>query len=170
MLRLYILRHAKAALASPGMKDFDRELSSRGLADANQMAKVMKARGYHPQKICCSPSRRTRMTLDGLQNAWKKDEPEITFDASLYHGDSDDYIAAIRGFDGAHSGMVVGHNPNCEILASLLCGGGEAKALETLRRKFPTGALAVFDLAVEDWSRVKPGAGHLAAFYIPKEL
>lgn len=170
MLRLYILRHAKAALASPGMKDFDRELSNRGMDDAREMAKVMRARGYVPQRISCSPSRRTRMTLDGVKAAWGADGPDVEYDASLYHGDSDDYLNAIRGFDGAQSGMVIGHNPNCEIVASLLCGGGEARALEILNRKFPTGALAVFDLAIDDWARVKPGAGHLAAFYIPKEL
>jgi phosphohistidine phosphatase len=152
------------------MKDFDRELSHRGIEDAKHIAKMMRARDFLPSRIACSPSRRTRMTLDGILPAWQGPEPEINFDASLYHGDSDDYLAAIRGFAGAASGMVIGHNPNCEIIASLLCGGGEPGAIATMNQKYPTGALAVFDLAIDDWSRVKPGSGHLAAFVIPKEL
>ncbi len=170
MLRLYILRHAKAAMAAPGMKDFDRELSSRGVDDALQMAKVMRARGYQPQIVACSPSRRTRMTLDGIQPALENVTPEVDFRQALYHGDTDDYLAAIHAFDGAKEGMVIGHNPNCEIIASLLCAGGEPEAIETMNRKFPTGALAVFDLAIDNWSQAKPGCGHLRAFIIPKEL
>ncbi len=170
MLRLYILRHAKAALASPGMKDFDRELSNRGMDDARQMAKVMRARGYAPQIIACSPSRRTRMTLEGIHSVVENAAHEVDFRQSLYHGDTDDYLTAIHAFDGAREGMVIGHNPNCEILASLLCASGEPDAIETMNRKFPTGALAVFNLAIDDWKQAKPGCGHLQAFVIPREL
>ncbi|HSO47380.1 MAG TPA: histidine phosphatase family protein [Rhizobiaceae bacterium] len=170
MLRLYILRHAKAAMAAPGMKDFDRELSARGVDDAQQMAKVMRAHGYGPQTIACSPSRRTLMTLEGIKPALENKPHAVDFPQALYHGDTDDYFAAIHAFNGAREGMVIGHNPNCEIVASLLCAGGEPDAIETMNRKFPTGALAVFDLAIDDWTQAKPGCGHLKAFIIPKEL
>jgi phosphohistidine phosphatase len=170
MLRLYILRHAKAALASPGMRDFDRGLSERGMEDAQHVAAVMRAQGFVPQAIACSPSVRTRMTLDGVREAFGPGQPQTVFEQALYHGGSDEYMDAIRGFDGATSGMIVGHNPNCEIVASTLCGGGATHAVKMLRQKFPTGALAVFDMDLADWSQVKPGCADLTDFVIPKEL
>ncbi len=170
MLRLYILRHAKASLATPGMRDFDRSLSDRGVEDARHVAEVMRARGYVPQMIACSPSVRTRMTLDGVRPAFGASEPQTVFDQTLYHGGSDDYLAAMTGFDGATSGMIIGHNPNCEIVASTLCGGGERHAVKILKEKFPTGALAVFDMDLSGWGEVKPGCADLADFILPKEL
>jgi len=170
MLRLYILRHAKASHAAPGMRDFDRGLSERGMEDARHVAAIMREQGYVPQMIACSPAVRTRMTLDGVRAAFGAAEPETVFNASLYHGGSEDYLAAMNGFDGARSGMIIGHNPNCDIVASTLCGGGSTHAVKMLKQKFPTGALAVFDMALDDWRQVKPGCAVLADFIIPKEL
>jgi phosphohistidine phosphatase len=170
MLRLYILRHAKASLATPGVRDFDRSLSNRGMEDARHVAEVMRAQGYVPQVIACSPSMRTRMTLDGVRPAFGGMEPQTVFDQSLYHGGFDDYLAAMTGFSRARSGMVIGHNPNCEIVASTLCGGGDTHAVKILKEKFPTGALAVFDMDIDEWSQIRPGCGDLADFVIPREL
>jgi len=170
MLRLYILRHAKASLASPGMRDFDRTLSGRGMEDARHVAAIMREQGYVPQVIACSPSVRTRMTLDGVRVAFGDNKPETVFDPSLYHGGSEEYLAAMGGFDGATSGMIIGHNPYCEIVASTLCGGGDTHSVKILKQKFPTGALAVFDMDLDAWGEVKPGCADLADFIIPKEL
>ncbi|RUX92559.1 histidine phosphatase family protein, partial [Mesorhizobium sp. M7A.F.Ca.CA.004.04.1.1] len=37
MSRLYLLRHAKAGWALPGMRDFDRPLDASGRSDAEMM-------------------------------------------------------------------------------------------------------------------------------------
>ncbi|TIX99998.1 MAG: histidine phosphatase family protein, partial [Mesorhizobium sp.] len=42
MSKLYLLRHAKAGWALPGMRDFDRPLDASGIADAETMGAAMR--------------------------------------------------------------------------------------------------------------------------------
>jgi phosphohistidine phosphatase len=44
-LRLYLLRHARASAAEPGMADFDRPLSERGRRDAEATAALFSDAG-----------------------------------------------------------------------------------------------------------------------------
>ena len=65
MPRLFLLRHAKSPPAVPGQKDFDRPLAARGRAAAPAVGRHMADKGYLPDLVLCSPSARTRETLDG---------------------------------------------------------------------------------------------------------
>ena len=54
----------------------------------------------------------------------------------------------------------------------LLCSevaDGNTHALRNLGEKYPTGALAVFDIDGA-WRELAPGTAHLAAFVTPREL
>jgi phosphohistidine phosphatase len=170
MLRLYILRHAKALMATPGMKDFDRPLAQRGHSDCVQLAWIMAERRYLPERVLCSGAKRTRETLEGVLPAWgTAEKPAIEYSERLYSGDHGTYLSAIRSLSAARSAMIVGHNPNCEMVASLLCGSGEPEAVKNLLVKFPTCALAVFDIATGRWEETTPGSGHLVDYIFPSD-
>jgi phosphohistidine phosphatase len=65
---------------------------------------------------------------------------------------------------------VIGHNPAMQILVLRLAGSSKRDDdLATVRRKFPTGALAAltFDCA---WSELGPGTATLTALARPKDL
>ena len=64
MLTLSLLRHAKSSWANPGQQDFDRPLNERGLEAAPRMGAFMAEHGIAPDLVLCSPSVRTRQTLD----------------------------------------------------------------------------------------------------------
>jgi phosphohistidine phosphatase len=66
--------------------------------------------------------------------------------------------------------MLIGHNPGLGQLALSLCGTGPRKALERIRGKFPTAALAVIEFEIGHWNELTPGAGRLRAFVRPKDL
>jgi phosphohistidine phosphatase len=172
MLRLYILRHAKAVIATPGMKDFERPLAVRGETDCLHLAKAMADKDYLPEMILCSPARRTTMTLEGVMPAWRKlPKPRVAYDEALYSGDHRHYLSAVRSLPaGTKAAMIVGHNPNCEMVSSQLCGGGLPEAVRMLRQKFPTAALAVFDLDIAGWNEADTANGSLVDFLVPKEL
>jgi phosphohistidine phosphatase len=95
--------------------------------------------------------------------------PDVEYSEKLYSGDHGTYLSAIRSLPDVGSAMIVGHNPNCEMVASLLCGGGEPEAVQNLLGKFPTCALAVFDLAIGRWEEATPGAGHLVDYILPSD-
>ena len=90
MSRLYLLRHAKAGWALPGMRDFDRPLDASGRADAETMGAAMRSRGYVPDLTLCSNARRAKETLEGL--AGQTDTGKVLFFDTLYSEDAAGYL------------------------------------------------------------------------------
>lgn len=167
MSRLYLLRHAKAGWALPGVRDFDRPLDATGLADAEATGAVMRANDYVPELTLCSNARRARETLEGI--AGLADTGRVVFTDDLYSADATGYLDKIRE-NGRHSSvLVIGHNPMMEDLAIAVSGQGEEAALHTLHTGFPTSGLAVirFD---GDLTNAAVGGGYLEAFLIPTDL
>ena len=169
MLRFYLLRHAKSSWAEPGQPDFDRGLNQRGNDDLPRIAAAMREKGYLPDHVYCSPTLRTRLTLHGIMSAFET-PPNVDYVDTLYSGGVTAYLDCLRHHGQHNAVMIIGHNPMCEGLSTALAGSGEAEPLAQMSVKFPTGALAVFDLDAPDWSKVDNGCGHLADFVIPREL
>lgn len=167
MSKLYLLRHAKAGWAMPGMRDFDRPLDEQGVADAEAMGVTMRAAAYVPDITLCSNALRARQTLQGI--AGSSDTGRIVFTDKLYSEDAAGYLELIRANGCAGSVLVVGHNPMMEDLAMAVAAGGEAAACSTLAAGFPTTGLAVirFD---DGLSKAEPGTGYLEAFFTPADL
>ena len=134
------------------------------------MAKAIAADGMIPDRILCSPARRTRETLAALL-PYLDDEGRVTIDPKLYDSTTGDYLAAIARSGGeARTLMVIGHNPTIHSTARLLAGDGEPGLAAELAAKYPTGALAVIDIGHVGWNHLDPGSGHLAAFIRPRDL
>ncbi|QPC45086.1 histidine phosphatase family protein [Kaustia mangrovi] len=171
MLRLLLLRHAKSSWDNPALDDRDRPLNGRGEKAAPLMGRYMRENGHAPRLALCSPAIRARQTLD-LVVPQLDAAPPIHIDDRLYDfGDGTSPLAALRGEGGTASPiLVVGHNPSLETLADALAGDGARAALKAMRRKFPTGALAVIDFDADDWADIAPGAGTLVSFTRPKDL
>jgi phosphohistidine phosphatase len=167
MPELMLLRHGKSSWDDAGLDDRDRPLAGRGRRDAAAMAKLIAAK-YPPDRILCSPARRTRETLAPLLSELRE-EPVVSIEDDLYDhlGDYVDLIAD-RGAD-AHRLLVVGHNPAIQATALALIGSGD-KALHTqLVAKFPTGALVVIAFK-DNWADLSPQSGRLTVFQRPRDL
>ena len=164
---LYLLRHAKAGWALPGMRDFDRPLDASGRADAEMMGAAMRSRCYVPDQTICSNAKRAKETLEGL--AGQTDTGRVLFFDTLYSEDAAGYLRLIRDNGGSGSLLVIGHNPMTEDLAMAVSGSGDETARATLNHGFPTTGLAVvrFD---GDLAKAAQGAGHLEAFLTPADL
>lgn len=164
MARLFLLRHAKAGWAMPGMRDFDRALEASGVADAEQVGEAMRAHSFVPDLTLCSTAARARQTLEGI--AGHADTGRVVFLDALYTQDAAGYLAIIREHGSAGSLLVIGHNPMMEDLAMAVAGDGEQEAREALASGFPTSGLAVvrFDQGLDE---ATTGAGYLEAFLTP---
>lgn len=170
MLRLYILRHAKSAWATPGQTDFDRPLNDQGAEDVPLMAAAMQEKDYLAGQIYCSPALRTRLTLHGVMGAYKDHPPAVDYLDELYSGDMSNYLETIEMHPDSKAIMLIGHNPMCEATASTLAGSGDSAPMAALRQKFPTGSMAVIDFDLASWDQVKPKAGYLTDFLMPRDL
>ncbi len=162
-----LVRHAKAARPS-GTDDFDRPLNARGQAEARETGAVMAAHGIAPDIALCSPSRRTRETLDlilpSLSGAM-----ESLFEEGLYVASADDILKRIRDLPDAFAHVLfVGHNPAMHALAlDLADAANDPGALSDLRSNFGTGALAQFEFDAWRWKDVRAGCGSLLHFVEP---
>ena len=169
MHRLFLLRHAKAGWAAPGMTDFDRQLSAAGIADAEALGHRMRKAGLIPDAVLCSTARRAMQTFDRLSSTLFTQAPQTIHAAELYNSDAASYVAAIRRAPAGKALLVVGHNPMMEDLTFALPADGDAQAMKLAETGFPTCGLAVLHF---DGPRAElaPGAGHLQAFLKPERI
>jgi phosphohistidine phosphatase len=160
--QIYLLRHAKAEVADAGQADHDRALTSRGVADALRLGRYFAEQEIDPDLILCSTAQRTRQTERELRGEMKF-RAETLFLAELYLAPWDELAKSIRAFgeEGAHSILVIGHNPGLEECAARLTG--ELVLL-------PTGAMVIVGLGRRSFAEVGDGAGHLRGVVSAKAL
>lgn len=176
MLTLSILRHAKSGWDDPSLEDIDRPLATRGRKAAPIVGAFMATNGIAPDLVLCSPSVRTRETLE-LIGRHLPGVPPAKFEDGLYLASRDALLARIQAVKGRGRAipkhlLIVGHNPGLHELALLLMRrepehAGDRRALSA---KLPTCALVVLDFDVERWRDVHPDRGRLRHFVTPKRL
>jgi phosphohistidine phosphatase len=131
-MRLYLVRHAKAA---PGEPDELRELTPAGEERAREVGMQLAADGVSPEVILTSPLVRARQTADELGRALGT---PVEVDERLAPG------ATAEGLREAVAGrgevvMTVAHQPDCGVIAAELTGGAPPD--------FPTAGVVAIELA-----------------------
>jgi phosphohistidine phosphatase len=164
--RLFLLRHAKSDWGDPSLPDHERPLAKRGRRAAERIGEHLRGAGLRPALVLCSPARRTRETLERLQ----LDARDVHVEDALYAATADEIVDVIREHGGdAETVVVIGHNPGMQDLAADLAGPDLGEAASRLRERFPTGAVAIFDVE-GDWADLGPGRARVSAFVVPREL
>jgi phosphohistidine phosphatase len=154
MPTLIVLRHAKAA-SGLGSPDADRPLTGRGRRDATAAGEWLSRSGLDPDLVLCSPSERTRETLECLAV-----DAAVGYEPEIYDDDVDTLFQLLRETgEQVDTLLLIGHNPTVHQLVHDLTGdSGDS---------FPTCALAVIEIT-EGWGAAWPGAGRRTAFWSPK--
>lgn len=164
--RLLLIRHAKSSWDDASLADRERPLAGRGRKAAERMGAHLQDEGLRPDVVLCSPSRRTRETLELLEFSGA----EVTYLDELYGASAHDLLASAREVhDDAEVVAVVGHNPGVQDLSIELARDDAAEEAVRLRQKFPTCAVAMFDVDGA-WRDVATGRVRLASFVVPKDL
>ena len=158
MRELILLRHAHAEPPVPGQADFDRPLSAEGLAEAEAVAAWMRDKALVPDRVLCSPSRRTRETLDAVIEAVGNLDKRL--DASIYEATPGTLAGLVDAHRDAERLLLVGHNPGLERLVALLSSGQSGDY-----RGMPPAAVAVLALPAE--AEIEPGIATLSTFWWP---
>ncbi|MEX0921242.1 MAG: histidine phosphatase family protein [Rhodovibrionaceae bacterium] len=171
MKRIYLLRHAKSSWDDPKLGDFERPLNGRGRKTAPRIGRLLAERGWLPDLALCSSAERARETWE-LLAAELPGAVDCKRMKGLYLAPPSQLLRQIeRCPDAAQAVLLVGHNPGLETLALQLAGpGSDAKALARLRAKYPTAALAVFDLDTARWKDIAAARSELRAFIAPRSL
>lgn len=139
--RIYLLRHAEAAWAEPGQRDFDRPLNEKGYGDAEIVADRAADKGYRPDLVLSSTALRCRDTAEAVHRAMGS-SLDMRFVDALYNASVDTYLEIIAAQEAA-TVMLVGHNPTMEQALEAIVG--REAMVAALPAGFPTAGLAVLD-------------------------
>jgi phosphohistidine phosphatase len=170
MLRLLLLRHAKAENASLGESDHERALTARGRADAARIGSYLAKHGLAPDYVLLSTATRVQQTWD-CTVAELADAPQARNAPQLYNATAEAILTAVRNLPaGTRRPLLAGHNPGLHEAALLLSAAGPQEIREQLRSGMPTAALAVIEFAVGAWSDVHPQSGRLIRYVSPRLL
>jgi len=157
MQELILLRHAEAVPIETAGDDQQRPLSARGEKEAQAAGLWLSAHGIRPERVLCSPTRRTdettRLALAAIDSA-----PVPQMADEIYDASPGELLALLDQHGDASTVMLVGHNPGIERLVALLVEGRSDEF-----RGMPPGALAVLHLN----GALEPGNARLDAFWSP---
>lgn len=108
---LLIMRHAKSSWSDASLTDHERPLNKRGKHAARAVGKALTARGYAPNIIWSSDSKRTRETAMGLIRAIPGAQM-VRYFSEFYHGSFID-VDTVCNREVLPEGnlMWLGHNP-----------------------------------------------------------
>ncbi|CRQ77744.1 histidine phosphatase family protein [Stenotrophomonas maltophilia] len=158
MRELILLRHAHAEPAVSGQADLDRPLSPVGLAEAEAAGKWLKENKLLPDCVLCSPSRRTRETLEAVMTAIGYVEKRL--EDRIYEATPGTLAALVDERRDLDRVLIVGHNPGLEQLVALMTDGTSSDY-----RGMPPGGVAVLGFPRE--VSIEPGVASLNAFWWP---
>ena len=165
---LHLLRHAKSSWDDVSLDDHDRPLSKRGRRSAEAVAAHFSKEPVAVEWVLGSTALRVRETVEPLLAALKPSR--ILFDRKLYLARSATLLDQLRKIDdGIAAVLLVGHNPGLHELALALAEARSLDALPPITGKFPTGALASFEIAAS-WRRVVPGDAKLLSYRSPRDF
>lgn len=154
---LLLLRHAAASADSPDHGDAGRPLSPRGEEEARAAGAWLRDHAVRPDRVLCSPARRTRMTA-GIVLRELGLPVELVPEDAIYEAVPGTLVDLIDRHADAGTVLVIGHNPGMEELVGLLTSGVSSEG-----RGMPPAGLA--------WLRatapLQPGAAQLHAFWSP---
>lgn len=165
--RLVVLRHAKSAWPD-GVADHRRPLAPRGHRDAPVVGRMLAENDCLPDLALCSTAVRARETWELAAAQWGT-PPPVRHEPRLYAADVSELLAVVHEVPAAvRTLLLVGHNPGLEELVLELAGDSLDDALDEVRTKFPTSAIAVLAWHGTSWRDLAPGTALLTGVMVAR--
>ena len=153
MKRLTLVRHAQAESGHPGQPDFERVLTRRGMEDASEMARRLKARKLSVNYILSSTAPRALATAEVFARTLKIPHSCIEQDDRLYTAGPNEFLAVLHELNSSHPHILIAaHNPGISEFAYKLSS-------DRLIDAMPTCAIATMQFDVANWKDVQWGLG-----------
>lgn len=163
MKRLVIMRHAKTEHLNYD-RDFERQLTERGINDAQQVANALKERNIIPEKIISSPAARAIKTATIMAEVLGSTPENIEQIEALYFDyTTQDFVELIQKTPNEISTLfIIGHNPFMHYVSMNMSSDYDGH--------MPTASTVVLDFKIDDWKNAAPREGKLKVHLYPKML
>ena len=165
--RLVVLRHAKSAWPV-GVDDHERPLAPRGRRDAPAAGRALAEADCLPDLVLCSTAVRARQTWELASAQWGT-PPPVRLESRLYAAAVSDLLEAVHAVPAqVETLLLIGHNPGLADLVLALAGDALDDALDRVRAKFPTAAIAVLAWHGSGWDSLAPDMALLTDMTVPR--
>jgi phosphohistidine phosphatase len=161
MKRVIIVRHAKAVPYGYD-DDFTRDLTDRGVNDAQEIGKELKNIAIAPDSMISSPANRAIQTALIFAENMGFNKKQIVEVEDIYNGlTTSEFLGLIKELpETAKTAFFFGHNPSFHYFANNL--------LEHFYDDMPTCSTVAIDFNVDSWKKVEARSGKKAFQLIPK--
>ena len=173
MKRLGLLRHAKSEDHEPRGFDFDRGINDKGRRAAAVMGRYLGTKVVHFDRVLASPAVRVQETLNIALDAMGRAAPvDRIEDRRLYLATSDSIADVVSELGGdAENLLVVAHNPGLEdVVLDHVPNDGSCALRDIVAVKYPTGAFALLEFDIDDWSEMDKAKARLIDLTRPRDL
>jgi len=162
MKYLFIARHGKSSWNSENLKDIDRPLKERGIADGYLMGAKLAEFGNAPELIISSQANRALHTATIFARSLNYPMQKLLIDEQLYMASLEYMQKKITILpDGIDAVMLVSHNPTSTELAN--------DFLSTPIDNLPTTGIVKLSFDCESWREVKASKLTEALIEYPKK-
>jgi phosphohistidine phosphatase len=152
--RLTLLRHGEAQAIDTCAEDFERELTRRGIIEAQEMASRIVYRNLVPDLILVSPAERAWSTAEIIAKACELEVAQVQCERELYLATPETTWRQLARRDSALRHILIcGHNPGLSQLASRL-------GPRPQRRNLATAGFATAVWLNAEWVTIEPETAH----------
>lgn len=163
MKRVIIVRHAKSVPYGYD-DDFNRDLTDRGINDAEKISSRLKGTGITPDLVLASPATRTMHTAKIFCQNLGYDLKSIRQEPDFYEGlTTQGFIDHIQQLpEEVQTVFIFGHNPAVYYLVYNL--------VKYFNADMPTCSTVGLDFQVDKWKEVDARGGKVAFQFTPKSM
>lgn len=154
-MKLILIRHGNAEDKSSTGKDFDRNLSQKGIVQTRVLAKFLRPKTITGE-VFCSSAQRTLQTYRSIEKSLPK---KVSVLDELYLASKDNLLKLIWENKSSDTITIIGHNNGLSELASYLLN--DALILST-------SACICLRFDVDSWNHISKATGQFEYQFIPQ--
>ena len=150
MIYLNLMRHAKTDLNYYDGNDFERPICKRGILETDAVKKYLEAKKISFDLYFCSPSVRTKQTLQCLLKNKSIKNKKIIEDYNLYDGDKNNFLLKLSKIKNCKNILVLTHEPQISYFTNFFLS--ESNCSKKLRGLHPvTSSIISIKFDSEEW-------------------
>ena len=169
MIYLNLMRHAKSDCCSHNRNDFDRPISKKGISQIYTIKKFLKSENISYDFYFCSPSNRTKQTLEYLLSNESVKKKFIYEDFNLYEGNNDNFLLRLSKIKGFKNILVVTHEPQISYFTNYFLGEGISPGKVSYIQPHTSSIISI-KFNVDNWNSISDHNAEFSQYIDPNKL
>ena len=169
MLELFFLRHAKSDWNNFDGNDLKRKISEKGVKETKKVGEFLESEEIIFDEILCSPSVRTKETLEIIK-CFVKNKPKIKFIDDLFYSSGKDLFDIVMIDATMKRCLIISHEPLLSNSIESFFKSVENQDIKNAIDNYSTSALLSLSFKCKEWFEVNKQCALINFFKRPSDL